>query len=81
MPLLVASDAMVLSSNVTAVMLVVTAGKIRQKELKQAVAQLREVNANVIGIVLNRVKASKSSYYYPYYDYYARSDGSSEEEE
>lgn len=80
-PLLVASDAMIISADVTAVLLVVTAGKTRRKELQQALAQLQEVGANVIGIVLNRVKASGGSYYYRYRDYYEKPDDSPEEED
>jgi Mrp family chromosome partitioning ATPase len=51
------------------VILVALTNKTRQKELKQALLQLSDVNANVLGVVLNRMKVSTSGYYYQYYDY------------
>ncbi|GMQ78316.1 MAG: hypothetical protein BMS9Abin02_0819 [Anaerolineae bacterium] len=68
-PLLAAADATILSTNVDSVLIVALTGKTRQKELKQALLQLTDVNASVLGVVLNRMKASNSGYYYRYYDY------------
>ena len=76
-PLLAASDALVLSSVVDGVILIARAGRTRRKELQMAVKQLQEVEANVIGVVLNRLKNHGDSYY-RYYQYYAK-DGSSEQ--
>ena len=68
-PLLAAADATILSTNVDSVIVIAVTGKTRQKELNQAISQLTDVNANVLGVVLNRMKVSSSEYYYRYYDY------------
>jgi Mrp family chromosome partitioning ATPase len=68
----------VLATEVDGVILIAEAGKTRRKELKGVVDQLRSVNANVIGVVLNRLKTTKSGYYYRYYDYYQRPEISPE---
>jgi non-specific protein-tyrosine kinase len=68
-PLLAAADATILSTDVDSVLLIAVVGKTRQKELRQALVLLSDVNASVLGVVLNRMKASNSGYYYRYYDY------------
>jgi len=70
-PFLAASDSFVLSAEADGVILVVRNGTTRRKELKQVVDQLRAVDANLIGIVLNRLNKANSGYY-RYYDYYQR---------
>jgi succinoglycan biosynthesis transport protein ExoP len=69
-PLLAAADAVVLSTRVNGVLLLVQTGATRRKELKQAVEQLTDVDANIVGIVLNRMKVSSEGYYYRYNKYY-----------
>lgn len=69
-PLLATADAVVLSAQVNGVLLLVQTGATRRKELKQAVEQLADVDANVVGIVLNRMKESSEGYYYRYHKYY-----------
>lgn len=69
-PLLAAADAVVLSTHVDGVLLLVQTGTTRRKELKQAVEQLADVDANIIGVVLNRMKVSSEGYYYRYHKYY-----------
>ncbi|UCC54096.1 MAG: polysaccharide biosynthesis tyrosine autokinase [Anaerolineaceae bacterium] len=54
---LLATDAAVLSVHTDATLLVAWAGKSRKVNLQQASEQLREVNANLMGCVLNRVAA------------------------
>jgi len=61
----------VLSTRSDSVLLVSSAGQTRRTQLRQATEQLREVNANMIGVVLNRVSAKTSGYYY--YNYYSTS--------
>jgi succinoglycan biosynthesis transport protein ExoP len=77
-PFLAASDSLVLGSEVDGVILVAEAGRTRGKELKDVVGQLQAVNANLVGVSLNRMKTRSAGYYYRYYEYYQRSGGSPE---
>ncbi len=70
-PLLAVTDAEVLSTQVDNVLLVTHAGRTQQQMLQRAVEHLREINANIIGVVLNRLSARDDNYYYyrnAYYD-------------
>ena len=67
-PTLAVTDPVVLSTRTDSVLLVSHAGSIRKNQLETAVEQLREVKANLIGVVLNRVSAKTSGYFY--YNYY-----------
>jgi succinoglycan biosynthesis transport protein ExoP len=66
-PLLAVADALILSGQVDGVVMVARAGSIRRKQLEKALRSLREVNANVVGVVLNRQKSSDDGYYEYYY--------------
>lgn len=68
-PVLSVTDAAVLSSLADGVVLVVKVGKTKLAALAQSVEQLRQVNAKLIGIVLNEVNPRKL-YYYRNYGYY-----------
>ncbi|MBN2255467.1 MAG: AAA family ATPase, partial [Deltaproteobacteria bacterium] len=75
-PILSATDATILSSKMDGVVMVYRVGKIPRNTLKRAKAQLDNVNAHVIGVVLNGLKAEISPDftkhdYYRYYDYYS----------
>ena len=74
-PLLSATDAAVLGSRIDGVVLVYRAGKVSRGVLKRAKAQLDNVKAKLIGVVLNGLKAEvspdfTSQDYYEYYHYY-----------
>ena len=69
-PLISAADASILAINADAVLLVYRAGKVARGILKRAKAQLEQVKANIIGVVLNDVKAETSLDYDKYYQYY-----------
>lgn len=69
-PLISAADASILAINADAVLLVYRAGKVARGILKRAKAQLEQVKANIIGVVLNDVKAEMSLDYDKYYQYY-----------
>jgi succinoglycan biosynthesis transport protein ExoP len=69
-PVLPVTDAAVLAQSVDGVLLVVDAGETRRGIAQHAVESLRQVGANVIGVVLNRVPTGKGGYYYYYQDYY-----------
>ncbi len=77
-PVLSVTDAAVLAPLVDGVLLVVRPGETKLSALKQAVAQLRLVNANLIGLVVNGVGNGRSRYgnYYRGY-YYKRTYGES----
>ena len=70
-PTLAVTDPVVLSTRADSLLLVSHAGSIRKNQLEAAVEQLREVKANMIGVVLNRVSAKTSGYFY--YNYYSTS--------
>jgi capsular exopolysaccharide synthesis family protein len=70
-PLIAVTDATVLATQVDGVILVIKSGKTRRKILKRAVRQLEDVQAKIIGAVLNQVNVKNSSYYYAtYYSHY-----------
>jgi succinoglycan biosynthesis transport protein ExoP len=69
-PALIGADAAVLAQMVDGVLLVVNAGETRRDMARQAVESLRQVGANVIGVVLNRVPTRRGGYYYYYPHYY-----------
>ena len=71
-PILPVTDAAVLASKVDGVVLVYFVGRAAREALMRAKIQLEHVNANVLGIVLNDIKAEGElgpSYYY-HYKYY-----------
>jgi capsular exopolysaccharide synthesis family protein len=69
-PVLAVPDASVLSSRVDGVILLVEAESTNKQAVQQAVEQLNKAGANIIGIVLNKVKKSTSKYYGGYHGYY-----------
>lgn len=82
-PSLAVTDALVLSSFMDAVLLVVDAGTTRRTHLRQAVEKLREVSvrgqrARLVGVVLNRLTPRSDGYHYYYYarqNYYGENAG------
>jgi non-specific protein-tyrosine kinase len=81
-PVLSVTDAAVLSPLVDGFILVVKAGATQSSAIKQAVVQLRQIGANLIGLVVNDVRFDNSnySYYYRsrYYSYYYQNPSDSE---
>jgi len=79
-PILPVTDAAIIASKVDAVVLVYFVGKAAREALLRAKMQLENVNANIIGIVLNDIKAEGKlayTYYYHYqYKYYGVRDAS-----
>jgi len=77
-PTMIVTDAVVLSTQVQGVILVADADKTQKNQLRQVTEHLREVNANLIGVVLNRLSPKTDGYYYHYYYYrYASTQGKS----
>ncbi len=73
-PLASVTDPVILSRHVDGVILVTWAGKTTHEMLGKGLKQLKEINAPVTGVVLNKFNAKKSGYYYNYGDYYYSSD-------
>jgi polysaccharide biosynthesis transport protein len=77
-PILGFADSVILSKLVEGVILVVTAGKTPKETLLHAKEQLQQVNAKILGVVINRVDIRRSDYgyyYYRYHYYYGAKDG------
>ncbi len=68
-PVLAVTDAAALASAVDGVLLVVLPGKTRFSAFQQTLDQLRQVNAHVLGVVLNNVVTKGKSYGYHYKEY------------
>ena len=88
-PSLSVTDAVVLSPRADAVVLVIRSGQTTKQALRRSRDILTQVNAKVVGVLLNAVDLSSPDYYY-YYEYqgkYARyyrdedSQGHNEEDE
>lgn len=65
------TDAAVLSTIVDGIILVAASGTVEIDALVRSKELLEKVNANIIGVVLNKLdKNSRGNYYYYYYYYY-----------
>jgi len=75
-PITAVTDAVILSSFVDGVVVVIRAGDTHRQFIRNGLAQLRAVNARILGAVLNAVEMGRDSYYYyQYYYYYYGEDG------
>jgi non-specific protein-tyrosine kinase len=79
-PLLAVTDALVLAPRVDGVILVIDPAKTKRAALQHSIEQLKQVNANLLGVVLNNVKISRSHYYYNRDYYYGKPYGKAAEE-
>lgn len=66
-PVGIVTDAAITSSMVDGVILVAAAGKVTVDELLRAKEILNKVNANIIGVVLNKIAQKSTGYYYNHY--------------
>lgn len=66
-PVLAVTDAALLGAMVDGTLLVVAMNQSPRELVREAVAQLRKVNANILGVVANRVLLKESQAYYYYY--------------
>ena len=69
-PVLSVTDAVVLSQAVDGVLLVVRPGSTKQTAFRQAVQQLNQVGANLLGVVINEAGQRGFNYNYYYRKYY-----------
>lgn len=67
-PSLAVSDAIVLGTQADAVLLVADFGNTGRNQLKQAAKRLRDVKANLIGVIMNRLDP-RGNAYFNYYEY------------
>ncbi|HJW91867.1 MAG TPA: polysaccharide biosynthesis tyrosine autokinase [Anaerolineales bacterium] len=68
-PPLIVSDALLLSTKVDGVLLVVQLGKTRRKYIRSMLEQLSRVNANVVGVVLNQMSTKDAQNFGEYFNY------------
>jgi succinoglycan biosynthesis transport protein ExoP len=73
-PVLPVADATALAQAVDGVLLVLEAGKTRRQAARHAMESLRQVGANLVGVVLNAVPTHRGSYYY-YHETYGDGRG------
>ncbi len=64
-PVGIVTDAQILSTLVDGVILVVASEKAKVESVRKAKELLQNVNSNILGVILNKVK-KKSNYYYAY---------------
>ncbi len=75
-PIIAVTDAAILSTKVGGVIMVIKAHQTDQNAVRRAKSLLDNVNANIVGCLLNGVKMERSygsyyyHYYYQYYSYY-----------
>lgn len=70
-PLLPVTDSALLSRICGGVLIVVGSGSVTRPELATAIASLEAVDASILGVVLNRLRASELGHY-GYHHYYAQ---------
>lgn len=66
-PVGLVTDAAVLSTMVDGVIMVCATGKTKREDIRKAIDSLNKVNANIIGVVMNKMKNKKKSGYNAYY--------------
>lgn len=70
-PITAVTDPQILATKVDGVVMVVRQGYTRKEEVKKAKEALDNVNANILGYVMNGKELSDSAGYYAYYGYEA----------
>jgi capsular exopolysaccharide synthesis family protein len=74
-PIGIVSDPAIAATQADGVLLVIDSQSTRKGSVRQAMRSLEGVGANVLGTVMNNVKASKGGYYYRYNYAYGRDSG------
>jgi capsular exopolysaccharide synthesis family protein len=75
-PVMAVADAVVLATQVHSVVMVTEAGRTQRTPLKTSVKQLRDVKANLLGVVVNRLSAPPTITITTYQSSYYEEDGS-----
>jgi succinoglycan biosynthesis transport protein ExoP len=76
-PVLGFADSIILSSLVDGIILVALGGRTSRETLQRAKEALYQVNAKILGVVINRVNIHRSDYgyyYYRYHSYYGKGE-------
>ena len=73
-PVLPVTDALIVSRIVDGMILVVASGEVKVEMARDVKTQLVSAGANILGVVLNKVRSEHNGYGYGYYYYYG-SDG------
>ena len=68
-PVLSVSDASILAGRADGTVLVAETGKTRRNTIRETLATLEHTNAHLVGIVKNKIRSRKASYYQYYYGY------------
>ncbi len=69
-PVMPVTDAVILSTLADEILLVIQAGRTSRDVIGRSIEQLRDVNAHLLGAVLNNIEVGRDSYYYYQYYYY-----------
>ena len=71
-PVMAASDALILAAQMDGVLLINRSGLINRKMVIKTVEQVKNAQATIVGVVLNRVDIKKEGYYKYYHKYYSK---------
>ena len=69
-PVLPVTDSLVLGSMVDGLILVIDSGEVKVEMAREVKNQLMHAGANILGVVLNKVRSEHHGYGYGYYYYY-----------
>ena len=76
-PIVAVTDSSMISSEIDALVMVVKAGQTDRSAVDRAIDTIKNVQAPLIGVIMNGANpetlAGKYSYYYSYYNYYYHS--------
>lgn len=73
-------DAAILATNVDMTVIVLAENMVRRSEVAQLKHALKQVDANAVGVVINKAGYTPETYYYYYYRYRGYSYGEGEKE-
>ncbi len=74
-------EAALLASQCDGTILVIQPGRVQATLMQQVVEQLKKANANILGVVMNRVNEAEAGHYYYYYSRYSDKDKKKEQKE
>ena len=78
-PVLPVADALILGAMVDGVVLVIDSGEVKVDLARDVKNQLQHAGANILGVVLNKVRSEHHGYGYGYYYYYGSKEASNGE--
>lgn len=79
LPPVLPADALVLGAVVDGVVLVIDSGEVKVDMARDVKKQLQHAGANILGVVLNKVRSEHHGYGYGYYYYYGSKEASNGE--